>query len=126
MRRKRRTPPDAALRARQEAFGALAQARGAKCANCGHTARDGPRLEVHHVVERQALRRLGLDEWSLDWALVLCDEPAPNRCHTRHGLAFRRVPYERLRPENIAIAEACGLAWLLEKNHPRGGPDGPS
>jgi hypothetical protein len=112
----------AALRAAQEAFGALADERGACCANCGGTKRDGP-LEVHHVLPRQALRRLGLDEWDPDLGLVLCSEPSPNRCHDRHTNAFARVPHERLRPENIAIAERYGLTWLLERNHPRGGTD---
>lgn len=109
--------PSAALRDLQEAFGALSLARDAECANCGHR---GSGLEVHHTLPRQALRARRLPEWSTELGLVLCDEPAPNRCHTRHTLAVARVPFERLRPENIEIAERYGLLWLLEKNHPRG------
>jgi hypothetical protein len=50
---------------------------------------------------------------------LLCAEPAPNRCHTRQTLAFRRIPRHALRPENWQFApREHDLAWVLETEYP--------
>jgi protein gp37 len=56
--------------------------------------------------------------WSPDNALVLCAEPAPNRCHNRHTLAFRRIPQSALRPENWRFACELDLEWVLRTEYP--------
>jgi hypothetical protein len=98
--------------------------RQGRCANCGY---DGVFLEVHHVLRAELLKRLLGQKgqpcppeivWSPDNALVLCAEPAPNRCHNRHTLAFRRIPQSALRPENWRFACELDLEWVLRTEYP--------
>lgn len=118
-RRKPREAPPEDVRDRMAAFGALARVKGAKCAVCGHARR--AELQVHHTVEKAALTLRGIDAWDPRWGLVVCCEPAPNRCHERHTLAVRRIPRSALRPENIAMAERHALLWMIERNYPEEG-----
>lgn len=98
--------------------------RQGRCASCGYT---GPFLEVHHVIAKQLLKRLLSKKgepcppevlWDPRNALVLCQEPAPNRCHQRHTIAFRRVGRHVLRPENWQFAEEHDLEWVLLTEYP--------
>jgi hypothetical protein len=57
--------------------------------------------------------------WDPRGALLLCKEPAPNRCHPRHTLAVKAVSQRALRSENWEFARELGLAWQLEANYSR-------
>jgi hypothetical protein len=108
----------------QERFRAAARAQGV-CQSCGY---DGVFVEAHHAIAKALLRRLLLKKgvpcplevlWDPRNALLLCAEPAPNRCHTRQTLAFRRIPRHALRPENWQFApREHDLAWVLETEYP--------
>jgi hypothetical protein len=107
----------------QEAFRVAAKRQG-KCQNCGY---EGVFVEAHHAIPKNLLRRLLLKKgapvtlevlWDPDNALLLCAEPAPNRCHGRHTLAFRRIRRAALRPENWAFARRHGLEWVLITEYP--------
>jgi hypothetical protein len=113
----------------QELFTLAARQQG-KCQNCGYA---GVFLEAHHAIPKSLLRRLLLKKgdpvtlevlWDPDNALLLCAEPAPNRCHGRHTLAFRRIRRAALRPENWAFARRHGLEWVLITEYPLN-PDKP-
>ncbi len=91
----------------------------AGCAVCGET--DGTKLQAHHVIQQQRLRReaksRGLDLDRLLWddrvGLCLC-EP----CHNAHTSAMKRVPRSALRPENWEFARELGLEHWLEHDYP--------
>ena len=51
--------------------------RYGRCQNCGLI--DDRPLHGHHVIERQAFVRAGLDEWDLRNRMNLCE-----RCHFEH------------------------------------------
>jgi hypothetical protein len=123
-RKKRVDPVEEVLRAAWAAR-AIAEAEST-CANCGY---QGPWVEVHHAIPKEILKRRLRSKgqvcpievlWHPDNALVVCDEPAPERCHTRHTLTFKRLPRRALRPENWRFARGLG-AWaveLLERDYP--------
>lgn len=73
-------------------------------------------LEAHHVVTQQQLRKIGRDDlrWDVRNGLTLCE-----RHHRRHTRALTRVPFELLRPENVAFAEELGVVWILGRYYPR-------
>jgi hypothetical protein len=107
----------------QEAFRVAGLAQGC-CQACGYR---GPFVEVHHAISRSLLKRLLLKKgqpvtpevlWDPDNALLLCEDPAPNRCHSRHTLAMRRVPRKALRPENWRFARHHDLEWVLITEYP--------
>lgn len=86
------------------------------CESCGHRPYEWERkyeLEVHHVVRQQVLRRMARDAtldpvlvvWDPRWAMTLCVEPAPERCHQRHTLRVRRVPGTLVPPQAWIAAE---------------------
>jgi hypothetical protein len=58
-------------------------------------------------------------QWDPRNALLLCKEPAPNRCHQRHTLAVKRVPQSALWSQNWDFARELSLGWMLEANYPR-------
>lgn len=72
----------------------------------------GDDLEVHHIVPKRILKREGYADrlWDDRNALVLC-----RRCHERHELAVRRVPFDLLPPQVHDFAEELGLGWVLER-----------
>lgn len=107
----------------QEAFKRAAWEQGA-CQRCGYR---GPFMDAHHAIPKALLKKLLLRKgepatpevlWDPDNALLLCTEPAPERCHNRHTLAFRRVRRAVLRPENWAFARRHGLEWVLLTEYP--------
>lgn len=137
-RPKRRDPAPRRTRTDRERFAKLTtafvqevyEACGHRCAVCHY---DGPHLQVHHVIEAERLKREFSDEgdggWKLDEllydpsnGLLLCSEPAPNRCHDRHTLAIRRVPRSCLRPANESFAERVNLVWVLDRFYPGDSP----
>lgn len=88
------------------------------CANCGYS---GVFLEAHHCISKSFLRREGFPAEVLydpRNSLALCCEPAPNRCHSRHELAVRRIPRSVLPAEAFDFAEDCGLIWRLDRDYP--------
>lgn len=90
------------------------------CAMCGET--DGTKLQGHHVISQQHLRRearaRGIDEDVLLWdervGMSLCET-----CHNRHESRFAPVPYEKLTEAHLEFAEEMGLVWLLENCYPK-------
>lgn len=96
------------------------------CQSCGYV---GPHVEVHHSIPKAVLKRELRSKgkaWppELIWhpwgALLLCTEPAPNRCHDRHTLGVKRVRRSALRSENWAFARRLG-DWAvdrLERDYP--------
>lgn len=66
-----------------------------RCCMCGR--RD--RLQQHHVVYRQHIRREGGWEYDPRDARSACD-----RCHMSHHRRGRVIPVSKLRPENIVFA----------------------
>lgn len=79
-----------------ESFRAEARYQG-RCAVCGS---DGD-FDAHHVVERQELRRRGLDQFPIGNSLRLCKR---GRCHDRHTSALARVPLTALTEGNLDYA----------------------
>lgn len=104
-------------------FHSVVAERG-ECANCGY---DGVFLEAHHAIGKQLLKRVLSKKgepcpleviWDKRNAVVLCQEPAPNRCHQRHTIAFRRAGRHVLRPENWQFARDHDLEWVLLAEYP--------
>jgi hypothetical protein len=86
------------------------------CVACG-----GRAVQRHHVLSRQALkklardaterRRLIEDERNLVWVCV--------PCHMRHENAFRRLSFSVLPQEALDFAEEVGLMHLIDRFYPR-------
>lgn len=100
-RRRRDRPVVDALYLLDLQLGFAIAGRGPRlCAGCGY---EGKHVEAHHTIPEQVLERIlgRLYTIEIQWdrrnALCLCDEPAPNRCHTRHHLAVKRVGRQGLR-----------------------------
>jgi 5-methylcytosine-specific restriction endonuclease McrA len=96
-------------------FKELARQPGARCASCGLRRFD---LQVHHVITQQQLKKIGRKDvlWDLRNALVLCP-----LCHERHTSAFKRIPREKLRIENIDFALELDHGWYLDRMYPKEG-----
>lgn len=72
---------------------------------CAVTHTAGP-WDAHHVIEKQELRRRGVDVWDPRNALRVI-KPV----HERHTLAVKRIPLRCLTDENLRFAfEVMGLA----------------
>lgn len=125
--RRRRPPRSTELSKReaelQERFKLAALAQGC-CQSCGYT---GAFVDAHHALAKSLLKALLLRKgqpcplevvWDPRNAMLLCSEPAPNRCHERHTLAMRRVPRLALRDEHWEFAREHGLDWVLETEYP--------
>ena len=97
-------------------------AQVSECAVCCH----GRYLHGHHVIPLSALRFNGVDDrlwWDVRNQLVLCHEPAPNRCHDRHTLYVVRVPRAVViahAPRALEFADEVGLRWKFELEYPDG------
>lgn len=82
------------------------------CVACG-----GRGVQRHHVISRQALKRLTKDpkerarlindERNLVWVCV--------PCHMRHENAFRRLPLSSLPQSALDFATEVGLAHLIDR-----------
>jgi 5-methylcytosine-specific restriction endonuclease McrA len=116
--------------AEKEAQGPLARAwweavaKGKSCAVCGRP----DRVQGHHVVARQVLRRMakryGYDLLRLLWdprnGVAVCE-----RCHDAHTTARRRIPRWAIPASAFAFAAEYGLSYVLEREYPDepgGGP----
>jgi len=96
-------------------------ARRAGCAMCRHRppaawvrrerAADLARIDGHHCIPKQDLKRWGLFSrlWDLANMLPLC-----RYHHFRHEDAYERVPRELLPPEAFAFADEIGARYVLE------------
>lgn len=110
----------------RRAWGAHAR-RAGTCEVCGY---EGPYVQGHHVIALAALDAEGVPDtywYDLRNQMVVCCEPAPNRCHERHTLWVKRIPREKLSADSEEFAAEVGLGWLLDLQYPpthRGGPDG--
>ncbi|MDQ3933410.1 MAG: hypothetical protein M3340_02125 [Actinomycetota bacterium] len=51
-------------------------------------------------------------------ALLVCRDPAPNRCHDRHTGAVERIPRSALRSENFRFGFEYGLDWIIDAEYP--------
>ena len=73
------------------------------------------RLQSHHVVTQQALKKRSLAHltWDLDVGLCVCE-----RAHRRHHSRHQPIERSLLRPENLAFAERHGLLDLIERFYP--------
>lgn len=73
------------------------------------------RLEAHHVIAAQKLRRIGREDVVTDPrnGMSLCEKH-----HRRHTLGFERIPFSALREETITFADELGLVWYLERFYP--------
>jgi hypothetical protein len=123
-RRKKRSTELTKREAQLQELFKLAARRQGCCQSCGY---DGVFVEAHHAISKALLKKLlarkgtpvSIDVlWDTRNALLLCAEPAPNRCHGRHTLAFRRIPRRALRPENWEFARELGLEWVLITEYP--------
>lgn len=94
------------------------------CANCGE---ETVFLQVHHAIPKEVLKRVLASKdgpcpleviWDPRNAMVVCSEPAPNRCHERHTVAYQRIGRVALSEENWAFAREHGLEYLLERDYP--------
>ena len=85
------------------------------CAMRGTTACSGP-LQGHHVIEKRALRRRGLDEhlWDKRNRMSLCDHH-----HAQHTVAHKRIPYDLVPASALEFADELGLTYLIERYYPR-------
>lgn len=81
------------------------------CALVGTTVCSGP-LQGHHVVERRALKRRGLEEhlWDKRNRMSLCE-----RHHARHTTAVERIPYSAVPAEAHEFAAELGLTYLIDR-----------
>jgi cytochrome c553 len=98
------TYPLTAIPSRLFREAALAQGR---CQNCG--LRRG-KLDAHHVLYEQHLRREGLPRFERANALLLCA-----LCHQRHHARSAVLPTSVLRDENLAyLTQSLGAPRALE------------
>ena len=75
------------------------------------------RLEAHHVIAAQKLRRIGREDLTTDPrnGMPLCE-----RHHRRHTLGYAAIPFEFLPEEAVEFAEELGLRWWLVRRYPLG------
>lgn len=73
------------------------------------------RVEAHHVVTRQTLRKHGLEieEWNVDNRMGLCE-----RHHDRHHARSQPVQMELVPGVAVDFAFELGLEWWLERYYP--------
>ena len=85
------------------------------CALSGTTFCSGS-LQGHHIVEKRALRRRGLDEhlWDKRNRLSICD-----RHHAQHTTAHTRIPYSVIPAEAHEFAAELELTYLIDRYYPR-------
>lgn len=74
------------------------------------------RVQGHHVVSKQALRRHGLHEhlWDVRNRLAVCA-----RRHERHTTLSAPIAYGLLPSSAIEFAAELGLEWWLDRHYPR-------
>jgi hypothetical protein len=73
------------------------------------------RLQAHHIIPQQTLRKHGHGDKLGDrrnW-VYLC-----RRHHRRHHSGHQRLPREALRQETLDFAEETGLSWYLDRHYP--------
>lgn len=116
MKKTRRT---LSLAEREQALQFHWTALGRPCAVCDRWVVST--MEAHHVVEKQELKRRGLPLYDQRNALPLCGS-----CHEGHTNASQRVPFRKLRAENVAYAfEVLGefASDYLGRRYPAGHGD---
>ena len=110
------------VRARQAWHAAATRGRCLVCRADVPTARArGTRLQGHHAIRQQTLRRrareLGIEEWRLVWdqrvGVPLCAEP----CHRQHHSGKVRVQRSRLPLSVAAFAKQYGLEYVLDREY---------
>jgi hypothetical protein len=72
-------------------------------------------VDAHHIIEKQQLRKRGLDQHVWDtrnrlWAGSDC-------CHTAHTSRVRPIPRAFVPYEAEVFADELGLGWLLDKTY---------
>ena len=75
------------------------------------------RLEAHHVVTQQHIRKRGLDDalrWNVHNGIGVCE-----RAHARHTRAIERIPRDCLPQSTIKLIETTpGLKGYLDRYYP--------
>ncbi len=74
------------------------------------------RVQGHHVVAKQALKRRGLVDWLYDTRnrLAVCEKR-----HMQHESGFRRIPRALVPASAEEFAGELGLDWLLDRVYGR-------
>lgn len=86
------------------------------CAVTGLIGTPEDRIEGHHVISKQALRKRGLAGKFWDPRNGM---PVLSSVHARHTAAFERIPFEALPESVFEFARELELEWLLERDYPR-------
>lgn len=74
------------------------------------------RVQGHHVVSKQALKKRGLLEylWDRRNRMAVCEHR-----HESHTNGTKRIPWRLLTAEHLAFADELELRYLLERVYPR-------
>lgn len=74
------------------------------------------RLEVHHVITQQQLRRARRFDllWDPDNGATVCET-----AHRRHTRGLQRIPFSRLPQRCIDFARDNGFLVILDRYYPR-------
>lgn len=112
LRSRRPNPVSDRERIAREAWGkdlggcVVCPAEGGECAG---------RVQGHHAIEKQALKRRGLHRylWDLRNRVPVCEHR-----HEQHTSRYRPIPRELLPGSVFEFAAALGLTWWVEKNYP--------
>jgi hypothetical protein len=92
--------------------------RRARCVVCHKNKREawaaGSRLQAHHVLPAQALKKRGLHEhlWDPRNGVPVCKHD-----HENHTTAYRRIPRAALPPGAEEFAAELGLQHLLDAQY---------
>jgi hypothetical protein len=98
----------------------VATVKGKRCIVCHadeRTARaKGTRLQAHHCISQQHLRKRNLHDrlWDPANGVAVCEYP----CHTWHTTRHRPIPRYALPREALEFAFSLGLGYLLDRQYP--------
>jgi hypothetical protein len=90
-----------------------------RCVVCGadeRTARSkGTRLQGHHILSQQSLRKYGHADklWDARNGCAACEYP----CHSQHTVAVRRIERSALPTPALEFAMELGLGYLLDRQY---------
>ena len=98
----------------------LAVVKGKSCILCGKPSR----VQGHHVIAAQVLKRLARDR-GLDAAALLAllwdvrnGIPVCEREHADHSTAKKRIPRSALPLVALQFAAELDLTWMIERDYP--------
>jgi hypothetical protein len=92
--------------------------RKGRCEVCGEAPAPGDRLEGHHVLPQQKIKRI-VGSVSLERLTDLRNHLACcKRCHDGHTSRLRPIPRHVLSATAFEFAAELGLTWHVEKSYP--------